>query len=163
MGFLLGWASILLGAVSLFSLMEKLGNFRLAPVFQEVLNLHRSTLYPVGEAIIFGLRRLLSIININLIPILPDVAIIYILFSLAIVRFAFTKVDQWRNNLGRLAEGISLLLLAFVWPLIFIMNVMALFISPKLGVRDIFLGWDVELSKILGAFFILFCTNFVVM
>ena len=60
MGFLLRWGGIFLGALSIFSLMQKLGTFRVAPVFGDVLNFYRTSLYPVEETLMAGLRWLFA-------------------------------------------------------------------------------------------------------
>ena len=61
MGFCLRWLGILLGAVSLFSLAQKLYEFATAPVVGDLLPYYRESLHPLvsvfSEALARGSRR----------------------------------------------------------------------------------------------------------
>ena len=53
--------------------------------------------------------------------------------------------------LGSLTVYMISIVLLFAWPLTVLINIVALLFSPKLGIRDIFLGWDTEIAKIVGS------------
>ena len=151
MGFLLRWGGIFLGALSIFSLMQKLGTLRVAPVFGDMLNFYRTSLYPVEETLMAGLKWLFAHFSLALPIAPPDIVILYTLCSLAIVIFEFGQMEQLQKSVGSLTVYIISFVLLFVWPLTVIINIVALLFSPKLGIRDIFLGWDTEIAKIVGS------------
>lgn len=89
----LRWGSIFVGALSLFSLLERLINFGIAPHVDAILSFYRGALYPLGDRLIVYLKMLLATYHIN-VPALPlDAVILYTLFSLAIARFTYNKQD----------------------------------------------------------------------
>ncbi len=159
MGFLLRWVGIFIGAFSLFSLFHKLWNFGLAPLFKEALNFYRMSLYPVEDTLIKGLGWLLSHFSVRL-PLFPqDVVILYILCSFSIVIFEFKQMSQLQKDIGSLTVYIFSIFLLFAWPLTIVINIVALCFSPKLGIRDIFLGWDAELAKLLSVSLLILTCN----
>ena len=102
---------------------------------------------------------LLAAYHIN-VPALPlDAVILYTLFSLAIARFTYNKQDSLKKQVGNIPTAIILVPLAFIWPLIVIANILALCVSPKLGVSNILFGWDAEVAKVIGICIVLFGAN----
>ena len=47
----LRWGSIFVGALSLFSLLERLINFGIAPHVDAILSFYRGALYPLGTGL----------------------------------------------------------------------------------------------------------------
>ncbi len=155
----LRWGSIFVGALSLFSLLERLINFGIAPHVDAILSFYRGALYPLGDRLIVYLKMLLAAYHIN-VPALPlDAVILYTLFSLAIARFTYNKQDSLKKQVGNIPTAIILVPLAFIWPLIVIANILALCVSPKLGVSNILFGWDAEVAKVIGICIVLFGAN----
>ncbi len=91
MRFWLGWGSVLLGAISLFSLVHKLINFGLAPVAQDILSFYRAIFYPIANAIIGAIVWAFSLVQIHLPPIPPDPVIIYALVGGSLFRMIKTS------------------------------------------------------------------------
>ncbi|MGA7329798.1 MAG: hypothetical protein WBX25_36290 [Rhodomicrobium sp.] len=77
----LRWGGILLGAISLFSLVQKLTSSEVAPIFDDMMRFYRAALYPLADLIIFALEWSLSLINLRLPTIPQDIVIIYILIG----------------------------------------------------------------------------------
>jgi hypothetical protein len=156
MGILMRWGGIFLGALSLFSLAQKLWNFGLAPIFKEALNFYRVSLYPVAEMVMTGLAWLLSHFSLSL-PLIPqDGVILYILCSVSIVAFELKQMNQLQKDIGSLTVYVFAIFLLFAWPLTIVINIFGLCFSTKLGIRDIFLGWDAELARLISVFIIMF-------
>jgi hypothetical protein len=156
---ILGWIGIFVGATSLFSLLERFAHFGLAPRLDTMLSAYRTGLFPVADKIIVFLRYLLRIINVNMPWIPPEIIVLYTLFSLAILHFTFSEQTTLRKQFGNLSVGIALSPLIFFWPVLLAGNTAMLLISPRLGVRNITLGWDLELAKIIGVCLILLGVN----
>ncbi len=56
------WFGILLGAISLFSLVQKLSDFGLSPIFKDMLAFYRAAFHPVADLIISGLSWAFSLV-----------------------------------------------------------------------------------------------------
>lgn len=159
MSFLLRWTGIYFGAVSLFSLMEQLEHFTLAPIFDKIVNYHRAFFYPAVKYIISALRWICDILHVYM-PSLPlDIVILYVIFSAAIAQYTFNNLHSLQKQFGGIPIALSLIPLLIIWPLILIINTMAIFVSPKLGVRNLLFGWDVEIGRILGGCLTLVAAN----
>jgi hypothetical protein len=152
----LRWIAICVGAVSLFSLLERLTNLVLAPHVNNFLGLYRSILYPFCAKIIDYSQMALATYHIR-VPILPlDFVILYTLVSLAVAHFMINQ----RKQIGSVPVVILLLPFALIWPVIMIGNIVALCISPKLGFSNILFGWDMELAKVIATCLAIFGANF---
>ncbi len=153
------WIGVFVGAISLFSMLEKYINFGLAPGLNAMLSVYRAAFYPFGEKLIDYLRWQFATYHIN-VPSPPlDFVVLYILFSLAIARFTYGQQDSLRKQFGAVPVAIILLPLMLIWPLIIVGNILALCVSPKLGVSNILFGWDVEVAKVIGICLVLFGAN----
>jgi hypothetical protein len=86
MGFWLRWFSILLGAISLFSLAQKLGHLDLAPIFKDMLNFYRAMFHPIADTITSSLRWVLALVSIKLPQIPADVIVMYFLIGATLGR-----------------------------------------------------------------------------
>jgi hypothetical protein len=153
---MLRWSAIVVGAVSLFSLLERLTAFMLAPDVGAALGLYRSVIYPFVERFIDLSKTLAAGYHIR-VPILPlDFVILYALVSLAIAHFMINQ----RKALGSVPVAILLIPVALVWPVIVLGNIVALCVSPKLAVSNILFGWDMELAKVIATCLAILGANF---
>jgi hypothetical protein len=75
------------------------------------------------------------------------------------LHFTFSEQAAIRKQFGNLSAGIALSPLIFFWPVLLAGNTAMLLISPRLGVRNITLGWDLELAKVIGACLVLLGLN----
>lgn len=155
----LRWISIFVGAVSLFSMVEKFVNIGLSPHLDAMLGVYRAALYPLGEKLIAYLKPLLGTYHITLPPLPLDAVILYVLFSLAIACFTYNQQDALKKQFGSIPVAIAMLPLATVWPLLMIGNIVALALSPKLGISNLLFGWDAELAQVIGVCIALFGAN----
>ncbi len=99
MGFWLRWGGVLLGAISLFSLVQKLSDFGLAPIFKDMLGFYRATFHPIADIIINALKWALALVSIRLPKIPPDVVVIYLLIGTALLRHAMSVTYKKRDYL----------------------------------------------------------------
>ncbi len=152
----LRWIAICVGAVSLFSLLERLTNFVLAPHVNSFLALYRATLYPYCARMIDYSKITLATYHVH-VPALPlDFVILYSLVCAAVAHFTINQ----RKHLGSMPVVIMLLPLSLVWPVVMIGNIVALCISPKLAISNILFGWDTELAKVIGTCLAIFGANY---
>ena len=150
------WIAICVGAVSLFSLLERLTNFVLAPQFNSFLALYRATLFPYCARMIDYSKITLATYHVH-VPALPlDFVILYSLVCAAVAHFTINQ----RKQLGSVPVVILLLPLSLVWPVIMIGNIVALCISPKLAISNILFGWDIELAKVIATCLAIFGANY---
>ena len=150
------WIAICIGAVSLFSLLERLTSFVLAPRVNSLLGLYRATVYPYCSKLIDYSQVALATYHIRLPALSIDFAILYALVSLAVAQFTINQ----RKHLGSTPVVILLLPLSLVWPVIMIGNIVALCISPKFGFSNILFGWDVELAKVIATCLAIYGANY---
>jgi hypothetical protein len=155
----LRWTSICIGALALFSLMEKFINFGLAPHLNTVLSIYRGALYPIGQKLFDIVKSLVMPYHVNL-PVLPlDAVILYVLFCIAVANFIYNKQDTVKKQFGAIPAAVILAPFALLWPAIVAGNILALCLVPKLGNSHILFGWDNELAKGLGVCIALFGAN----
>jgi hypothetical protein len=153
------WICIFVGAVSLFSLLEKFINFGVAPHFNAMLGIYRSALYPLGEKLIGYSRSIFAAYHIN-VPAFPiEFVILYVLFSFVIAHFTYNQQESLKKQFGSIPVAFILLPLTLIWPLVMIGNIFAVCISPKLGASSILFGWDIEFAKVIGVCLALFGVN----
>jgi hypothetical protein len=156
---MLRWTSIFVGAISLFSLLERFINFGVAPHFNALLSFYRGALYPLEDRLIAYMKLLLATYHVS-VPQLPsDAVILYTLFALAIARFTYNTQDSLKKQFGSIPVAIIMVPLSLVWPVFLIGNILAQCISPKLGTSNILFGWDAELAKVIGVCLALFGAN----
>lgn len=164
------WLGVLLGAISLFSLSQKLWNFGISSVFSDILSFYRTLFHPAAELIISGLRWVLASISVKLPNIPADAVVIYMLFCAAASR---TAIRQFTDD--ELAEKpnsgavVVLYVLAFIYimvifPILAMATLIALFFRKnaevnKLNIRYIS-TWMAELLRVVTAFAILFAWNY---
>ena len=152
----LRWICICVGAVSLFSVLERLTNFVLAPHVNNLLGLYRAFLYPFCERIIDYSQMALAAYHVH-VPVLPlDLVILYALIVAAVAHFTFNQ----RAKLGSVPVTILLMPLSLIWPVIMIGNIVALCVSPKLAISNLLFGWDIELAKVIATCLAIFGANF---
>ena len=150
------WIAICVGAVSLFSLLERLTSFVLAPRVNSLLGLYRATVYPYCSRLIDYSQVTLASYHIRLPALSIDFAILYTLVSLAVAQFMINQ----RKQIGSTPVVILMLPLAMIWPVLVIGNIVALCISPKFGVSNILFGWDVELAKVIATCLAIYGANY---
>lgn len=156
---MLRWISIFVGAVSLFSMLERFMNLGLSPHLDSMLNFYRSALYPVAEKLVGYLKLLLGTYHISVPPLPMDAVILYVIFSLAIARYTYNQQEALKKQFGSVPVALIMLPLATIWPLLMIGNIVALALSPKLGISNLLFGWDTELARVIGGCLALFGAN----
>ena len=112
MGFCLRWLGILLGAVSLFSLAQRLYDFATAPVIGDLLPYYRASIHPLVSVFSEALERASQAIGFASPLLSADFIIIY--FALGFILLVLYVSDdlEWRRS-GE--ERITLRVAA--WPL----------------------------------------------
>jgi hypothetical protein len=151
MGFWLRWGGVLLGAISLFSFVQKLRDFGLAPIFNDVLNFYRTVLYPIADALAGGMRWVLSLIDITLPSVPPDLIIIYALIGSA----AFRSALNYHEPHERFPLPLLILGCLF-WPVtIFVAPVLSkiFYRIPNWYDRGEIILWAKEIAKAVVGFF----------
>jgi hypothetical protein len=143
----------------MFSLLERFAQFGLAPQFAIGLKAYRTALFPLADKVIIIWRYLLRLFNVTIPWIPSEIIVLYTLFSLAILHFAFSEQASLRKQFGNLSVGMALSPLLFFWPILLAGNTAMLLVSPRLGVRNITFGWDLQLAKAIGACLGLLCLN----
>jgi hypothetical protein len=160
MGFWLRWGGILLAAVSLFSLMQKLANFGIAPVLSDMLNFYRAALHPIAERVASGLRWVFTLVSIGL-PVLPsDAVIIYILAGSALTRGLILLDYQAKKALvplNSIRETFRNIVFGIFWPLSILLGIYRIF--TRAADSAAFKSWGSEIAKVIATFLILFGTN----
>jgi hypothetical protein len=187
MAFWFRWGGILLGAMSLFSLIQKLYGFGLAPVFKHFVAFYRAAFYPLADIIIGGMTWLFALAGLRLPQISSDIIVIYVLVGAAFFRYALiyaqrkrraqeiiyididlpdeVKADYTRlttaslSKITRLEIGF-IFIFSLLWPV-------AILISPFVSTGSLihrlplisFRSWTIEVCKVIGAFIMLFATN----
>jgi hypothetical protein len=168
MGFWLRWGGILLGAISLFSLAQKLYSFGLVPIFNDLLSFYRAALHPVVDAVTTGLRWTLDLISIKLPLIPPDAVIVYTLFGSAFIRLFIYGNAEYKARLTKQGFHINYydselfgeILGGIFWPVTFIMIIIYYLITKDTDIIKTLIGsWMVEVVKVLVVSLILFGTN----
>ncbi len=161
MGFWLRWFGVLVGAISVFSLMQKLYGLGLAPIFEDMLNFYHAVLHPVANAITAGLRWLLSLIHVRLPEIPSDVVILWVVIGSAMSRFSVAneaseniKIDV-RDVIAYLAIGL------IFWPVLLILMIITILTDAPTKQVEIsaFRSWGIEIAKVVLAFLIIFGIN----
>jgi hypothetical protein len=146
----LRWTSICIGALAVFSLMERFINFGLSPHLNTILSVYRGALYPIGQKVFDLAKSLAMPYHINL-PAMPlDTVILYVIFCFAVGQFIYNKQDAIKKQVGAIPAAVILAPFALIWPAIVAGNILALCVAPKLGNSNILFGWDNELAKGLG-------------
>jgi hypothetical protein len=184
MSFWFRWFGILLGAISLFSLVQKLYGFGLAPIIRDMLAFYRAAFHPVADIIVSGLRWLLALIWIKLPQIPGDVVVVYLLIAAAFFRYSASEilyehkkhelfselvggVGLWRYRGIATRRFLSTFVFSILWPLAVLSRLKNTRDRQSYAYSNLLSGlppvtfrrWLVELSKVVTAFFILFATN----
>jgi|SRR5208337_3194863 hypothetical protein len=158
MGFCLRWLGILLGAVSLFSLAQKLYDFATAPVIGGLLPYYRESLHPLVSVFSEALERGSQAIGFASPLLSADAIIIY--FALGFVLLVLYVSDdlEWRRSgeeritfrslLGRIA-------IACLWPVILPVAVYFIFDANQNTLST----WVSAIGKMLGSAVFLLAVN----
>lgn len=161
MGFWLRWFGILVGAISIFSLMQKLYGFGLAPVFKDLLGFYHAILHPVANAITSCLRWLLGLISITLPEIPADIVIVWVLIGSSFSRYIYKDQESDKEPDKSLINIILIYPTALVmWPGMLIIGILAFISLPdNQEQKDLFKLWGIEITKVVAAFLIIFAIN----
>jgi hypothetical protein len=121
MSFSFRWLAILLGAVSIFSLAQRLYDFATAPVIGDLLPYFRASIHPLVSTISEALQSAAQAINLALPALSAELVIIYIALGFVLLLLYVGDDLEWRRSgeehitfgslLGRVA-------IAGLWPAI---------------------------------------------
>jgi hypothetical protein len=155
------WFGILLGAISLFSLVQKLSDFGLAPIFKDMLAFYRAFFHPLADIITTGLRWVLALVSIKLPQIPADAVVIYLLIGAACFRsYLETALDEYSEDP---VTSTVVLLSPITWPIVFVLLLFVIifdFNNNRHTFIDTSSFWAIEITKVVAAFFILFAWNY---
>jgi hypothetical protein len=172
MDFWLRWFGVPVGAISMFSLVQKLYGFGLAPVFEDIVSFYHAVLHPIANAITSELRWLLSLVHINVPEIPPDIVVIWCLLGSSAFRFTAYDINTDSDPETANIESCTILKLAnrlmhlvrvlIFWPFGLILIIRSLLIDnvqDKLRNMITLAGWALETTKVIVAFLIIFAIN----
>ena len=134
MGFWVRWGEILLGAISIFSLTQRLFDLNVVPIFKDMLGFYHTVLHPIANMFVFIIRQILNLISIRLPNIPADIIIIYLILAAAFFRYSAYRWNLLKNlddDTYSDFEERSIVLVALyavIWPIAFII---ALFFSAQ--------------------------------
>ncbi len=158
MGFCLRWLGILLGAVSLFSLAQKLYEFATAPVVSDLLPYYRSSLHPIVGVFSEALARGSEAIGVASPLLTADFIIIY--FALGFILLVLYIGDdlEWRRcgeERITLASLLGRIAIACVWPVILPIAFYFIFDAN----RNTLNTWASAIAKMLASAVLLLAVN----
>jgi hypothetical protein len=158
MGFCLRWLGILLGAVALFSLAQKLYEFATAPVIGDLLPYYRASIHPLVSVFSDALEHGTQAIGLAWPLLSADFVIIY--FALGFILLVLYVSDDWewkrsgeeritfRSMIGRFA-------ISFLWPVILPVALFFIFDAHQSALST----WVSAIAKMLGSAVLLLAVN----
>ena len=155
MSFWLRAGSILLGAISLYSLVQRLFGFGLAPIIKDIVSFYRAMFHPIANTILGGLQWLVHLVGWRLPHIPSDVVVVWVLVGAALVRGVIS--GALKNRLKKIGVGgVFLFLLLFLaWPILLPVMLKAYYTNDD----DAILYWIKEIVSVVVVFFVIFGTN----
>jgi hypothetical protein len=159
MGFSLRWGGILIGAISLFSLVHQRYAFALIPVIQDGLDHYRSSLHPFADALLQKLSRGPGAESLHWPEIPADLIVVYSVLAILLLWFYVFDDLEWSQSGEETITLWSLLgraVIALFWPLIL---PAALYLITFGKQQSSLKSWGQEISKILASFVILYGAN----
>ena len=158
MGFCLRWLGILLGAVSLFSLAQKLYDFATAPVVGDLLPYYRSSLHPLVSVFSQALERGSEAIGLASPLLSADFIIVY--FALGYILLVLYVSDdlEWRRSGEESITFASLLgrvAIACLWPVFLPIALYFIFDANQNTLRT----WMSAIGKMLASAVFLLAVN----
>ncbi|MFZ1108285.1 MAG: hypothetical protein WAN43_08065 [Rhodomicrobium sp.] len=88
------WSGVLMGAVTLFSLAQKVFELKLAPAATHVVVALRAVMYPFEKAFFGGFGFIPGLTNLEFPYAQPEIIFIYVLIGIALVRILFEAVSD---------------------------------------------------------------------
>jgi hypothetical protein len=145
---------ILLGAISLFSLVQKLYGFGLASVIKDMVAFYRALFHPIANVILDGLGWLVHLVGWTLPHIPADPVVIWVLMGATLIRAAI------RTSYGDGAVPLDMALLypiaLAIWPWYMVVLIKEI---DENSDDDYLLYWLEHICIVVIVFFIIFGTN----
>lgn len=101
----------LMGAISLFSLGQRLTDFGLSAVFSDIVTFYRSVFHPIANAVNLTLRSALSVIGVSFPAIPEDIIIIYCLICAATYRTLIYRKTKYPHA----ASTAAMIFFSILW------------------------------------------------
>ena len=156
MAFWLRIGGIILGALSLFKLGQRLFEFQLTSVFWDLLAFYQQFFNPLSELVNIGISLAVSWLGFQ-IPRIPDeVVVLYLLFGASFSRALILPRPQYPFRFDLILAIVQVPL----WPiwLIFHMHDYLSMGDPPIALEDVS-AWARQMLAVVGAFFVLFALN----
>ncbi len=161
------WSGILIGAVTLFSLSQKIFELKLAPAATQVVAALRAFMHPFAESLFSAMGSIPSLTNLDFPHVQPEIILIYVLVGIAFVSILFEAVSDinldFSDNKSAAVRAKAFIILiletmafSLIWPVLLLV---ILYYSVACKDHTILTRFAFTLMHVLAVFLLMLAAN----